>query len=179
MDKRLFPFKKEEDILPKWQGTPIHDLLAYHNLCRSRRVYDRAEMVILMCMDYRKILRIPDNFAYVLRTGGGNPRNVQFEISYAIAVGGANALAVIVHDDCGMVGLSERRDIYVKGLIEAGWEKEQAEDCFHKQTRSHEIGDLLNFAVGESRKMQSIYPRTIVAPLYFSLKEEALYQVGS
>ena len=34
-----------------------------------------------MCMDNRKQLRLPDNFAYILRTGGGNIRYSEFKIS--------------------------------------------------------------------------------------------------
>ncbi len=34
--------------------------------------YVRARLLIGMCMDNRKVLRTPDNFAYVIRGGGAN-----------------------------------------------------------------------------------------------------------
>ncbi len=60
-------------------------------------------------MDNRKQLNIPNNFAYILRTGGGNLRYSEFKISYAIAVGGVKALALIGHNRCGMVNLMNKR----------------------------------------------------------------------
>ena len=40
-----------------------------------------------MCMDNRKHLHIPDNFAFIIRSGGANLRYSEFKVSYAIAVG--------------------------------------------------------------------------------------------
>jgi carbonic anhydrase len=50
--------------LPAYRGTPIRDLLGYHNLRRPHRQYADAELLIGMCMDNRKVLSIPDNCAF-------------------------------------------------------------------------------------------------------------------
>ena len=101
--------------------TPIGFLLEYHNLNRPFDNYTQAPLLIGMCMDNRKRLRIPDNFAYIIRTGGANLRYNEFQVSYAIAVGGVNSIALIGHKNCGMVNLIARKEQFVKWLVEEGW----------------------------------------------------------
>lgn len=177
MNETLLSVTTEDDILPKWRGTPIHDLLAYHNLRRPYRAYDRAELVITMCMDYRKVLRIPDNFAYVLRTGGGDPSKVAFEISFAIAVGGVSTLALIAHDDCGMVDLRGRRSAFVQGLIREGWQREEAEMHFDTHAPIYEVWDSAEFIYAKANSLQARFPNITVTPLFYSVKDGLLYQV--
>ncbi len=177
MNERLTPVTVEDDILPEWLGTPIHDLLAYHNLKRPYLVHDTAQLMITMCMDYRKVLRIPTGFAYVLRTGGGNPNNVQFEISFAVAIGGVRALALIAHDDCAMVGLSGRRDAFVQGLVHEGWKREEAEMHFDAHALRYEVHDSVELVGAKASRLQARYPSITVAPLFYSVKEDLLYQV--
>lgn len=179
MNEMLTPVMAEDDILPKWRGTPISDLMAYHNLERPYRIYDKAELVIAMCMDHRKVLRIPDNFSYVLRTGGGDPSRVDFEISFAVAVGGVRALALIAHDDCGMVGLSGRRNVYVQGLIHEGWKREEAEMHFDIHAPIYEVSNSVEFVCSKVNSLQERYPNITVAPLFYSVKEGLIYQVSS
>lgn len=64
---RLLPVRSESDILPAFRHTPIGKLLAYHNLGVPPLVHEKAELLIGMCMDNRKSLRIPENFAYIIR----------------------------------------------------------------------------------------------------------------
>lgn len=177
MSKALTPVGAYEDIFSEWRGTPIADLIAYHNLGRPHRTHVQAELLIIMCMDYRNTLRIPDNFAYILRTGGGNPSRIEFEISFAIAVKGIRALALIAHDDCGMVGLSGRCDIFEQGLVEVGWAREEARAHFDMHARSLEIPDPVEFACVQARRMQACYLNTAVAPLFYSVKEGLLCQI--
>ncbi len=94
---RLIPVESEADILPVYRHTPIETLLAYQNLNTPHKVYEKAEILIGMCMDNRKHLRMPENFAYILRTGGGNLRYSEFKVSYAIAIGGVTAVALLAH----------------------------------------------------------------------------------
>jgi carbonic anhydrase len=72
--ERLIKVGKTQDINVKHLNTPIGDLLEYHNLHKEFGVYDRAQLLIGMCMDNRKHLRIPDNFEYIIRSGVGNLR---------------------------------------------------------------------------------------------------------
>src|SRR5687768_11460922 len=111
---RLAPVERAEDILPPYCDTPIESLLRYHNLGEplppSR---GSAELLIGMCMDHRKDLTIPHEFAYIIRAAGGNLREREFDVSYAIAVGGVKELALLAHTDCGMSHLMEKRDAFV------------------------------------------------------------------
>ena len=129
--KRLIPISKQEDILPEYRQTPIGLLLEYHNLDRPFDNYDKAQLLVGMCMDNRKYLHIPDNFAFIIRAGGANLRYSEFKVSYAIAVGQVRHIALIGHNNCGMVNLVSRKEIFIQGLVEtAGWERKSAEEHF-------------------------------------------------
>ncbi len=105
MDKKLIPVHGREDIPGEYQDTAISLLVEYHNLGREFNQYSQAQLLIGMCMDNRKHLRIPDNFAYILRTGGANLRYSQFKVSFAVAIGGVSSMALIGHNNYGMVNL--------------------------------------------------------------------------
>src|SRR3954470_9565514 len=116
------PVNYREDILPLYADTPIGRLIEYHNLGRAQGVLTRPQLLIGMCMDSRKSLRIPNDFAFVLRTAGANMRDNEFRISYAIAVGNLQTIALIAHTDCGMAQLERRHEDFVNGLVKnAGW----------------------------------------------------------
>ncbi|MGH7231962.1 MAG: hypothetical protein ACREJU_11485 [Nitrospiraceae bacterium] len=96
----LAPVTHPSDILPAFRDTPIADLLAYHNLAEPHGPYEKARLLVGMCMDHRERLRIPENFSYILRAGA-NLLDSEFQVSYAIAIGGISAIALIVHTHCG------------------------------------------------------------------------------
>src|SRR6187549_1408057 len=128
MMDRLINVASNNDIPKDILDTPIGMLLQYHNLDRPYDDYASAQMLIGMCMDNRKHLHIPENFAFIIRTGGANLRYSEFRVSYAIAVGGVHYIALIGHNNCGMVNLLARKDQFIKGLVDnAGWSKEEAE----------------------------------------------------
>ena len=120
--ERILKISSSEDILPQFRNSPISLLLEYHNLDKPYDTYSSAQMLIGMCMDNRKHLHIPENFAYIIRSGGANLRYSEFRVSYAIAVGGVKAIALIGHNNCGMVNLMARRKMFIEGLVVyAGW----------------------------------------------------------
>ena len=128
---RLIAVTSPEEIFPDYRGTPIGLLLEYHNLHREYEPYTQAQLLVGMCMDNRKHLHIPDNFSYIIRAGGANLRYSEFKVSYAIAVGGVKSIALIGHNQCGMVNLAARRDLFINGLVEnAGWDQDLAEQHF-------------------------------------------------
>ena len=177
--RALLPVNRLDDILPAYRNTPVADLLAYQNLRRIHRSYARAELLIGMCMDHRNMLRIPDNFAYILRAGGANLQRIEFKVSFAVAVGGVRAICLIGHDQCGMVELRSRRDVFVDGLVEnGGWERSAAEEHFDKFASTFEISDAAEFVESEARRLQAGYPRVTVAPLFYKVREGLLYQVA-
>ena len=64
---RLVDISKREDIFPEYLDTPIGNLLEYNNLDKPLEPYTQAKLLIGMCMDSRKHLHIPDNFAFIIR----------------------------------------------------------------------------------------------------------------
>ena len=113
---RLISINQYSDIPEKYRKTPISKLIEYHNLNKAFESYNTAQLLVGMCMDNRKHLHIPDNFSYIIRTGGANLRYSEFKVSYAIAVGGVKTLALIGHNNCGMVNLVARKDLFIENL---------------------------------------------------------------
>ena len=171
MDK-LIKIENIEDILPIYKNTAIEKLLKYHNLDYKFEEYDKAELLVGMCMDNRKQLNIPNNFAYILRTGGGNLRYSEFKISYAIAVGGVKTLALIGHNHCGMVNLMNKKGKFIQGLVDnAGWNMQQAEEHFMSFAPMFEIENEISFLLREK------YPKISIAPLFYNVDDNLLYLV--
>ena len=175
---RLIAVTTTEDIYPEYRNTPIGLLLEYHNLNRSLDSYLKAQLLVGMCMDNRKHLRIPDNFAYIIRSGGANLRYSEFKVSYAIAVGGVTAIALIGHNQCGMVNLMARRDLFIRGLVDnAGWEKEWAEEHFMHFAPMFEVGNEVDFVLSEAKRLRLRYPKIQVAPLLYRVEDNRLYLI--
>ena len=78
---RLIKIENITDIPAQYRQTPIGLLLEYHNLGRPFETCAQAQLLIGMCMDNRKHLNIPDNFAFIIRAGGVNLRYSEFKIS--------------------------------------------------------------------------------------------------
>ena len=172
---RLIPIRSLDDIPPQYRDTPIERLLNWQNLEASHGPVPHAEMLIGMCMDNRKVLRIPENFAFVIRSGGANLRHNEFKVSFAIAVGGVRAVAMVVHNKCGMVGLSSRREQFIDGLIDAGWEREAAEQHFDAFAPLFAIANEIDFALSEVKRLRDRYPKVLIAPLYYNVEDNLLY----
>lgn len=129
-------------------------------------------------MDNRKFLHIPENFAYILRSGGANLRYSEFKVSYAIAIGKVRHIALLAHNNCGMVNLFAKKDFFVNGLVEAaGWEKEWAEEHFMHFSPMFEIGNEIDFVLSEAKRLRLRYPKIMVAPLYYSVDDNLLYHI--
>jgi len=173
---RLISVNKKEDILPEYRETPIGLFLEYHNLNREFESYEKAQLLIGMCMDNRKHLHIPDNFAFIIRAGGANLRYSEFKVSYAIAVGQVSHIALIGHNHCAMVNLVSRKNEFVKGLTEtAGWEKEKAEEHFNHYAPMFEIGNESEFILSETKRLRLRYPKIKIAPLLYLVEDNKLY----
>ena len=175
---RLVDISKPEDIFPEYRGTPIGHLLEYHNLNREPDTYRQAKFLVGMCIDNRKHLHIPDNFAYIIRAGGANLRYSEFKVSYAIAVGNVQHIALIGHNNCGMVNLVSKKDQFINGLVEkAGWEQEWAEEHFMHFSPMFEIGNEIDFVLSEAKRLRLRYPKIMIAPLLYKVEDNRLYLI--
>jgi len=170
------PVETEGDIPSHLRGTPIAELLQYHNFGRELIPVPAPRLLIGMCMDNRKHLHIPDNFAFILRAGGANLRPSEFKVSYAIAVGGVRHIAIIGHNNCGMVNLMSRSHLFIDGLVKnAGWDRQTAEDHFFHFAPLFEIGSELDFTRSEAKRLRLRYPGVMVAPFLYKVEDNRLY----
>lgn len=175
---RLISIDRAKDIPAAYRGTPIGLLLEYHNLNRPYEIYKQAELLVGMCMDNRKHLHMPDNFAFIIRTGGANLRYSGFKVSFAIGVGGVSHIALIGHTQCGMVGVVRRKKQFVEGLMKrAGWDKDQAEEHFTTFCLMHDIGDVRSFILSEVMRLRMKYPRIQIAPMIYQVEDNRLYLI--
>lgn len=175
---RLQSIHRTTDIFSEYRNTPVGLLLEYHNMNRSLDKYTKPELLIGMCMDNRKHLHIPDNFAYIIRSGGGNLRYSEFKVSYAIAIGRVRHIALIGHNNCGMVNLFSCKDQFVRGLVEtAGWDNEQAEEHFMHFAPMFEIGNEIDFLLSEAKRLRLRYPKITVVPLFYQIEDNKLYMI--
>ncbi|MBL7684558.1 MAG: carbonic anhydrase [Deltaproteobacteria bacterium] len=172
----LIPVEKKEDIPQAYQNTPIGLLLEYHNLGRPFETYTNASLLVGMCMDNRKHLNMPDNFAFIIRSGGANLRYSEFKVSFAIAVGGIQTIALIGHTKCGMVNLMSRKKLFIDGLVEkAGWDPQTAEDHFIHFSPMYEIGSEADFILSETKRLRLRYPKILIAPMIYKVEDNRLY----
>jgi carbonic anhydrase len=174
----IIPVNYRDDILPEYRGTPVELLLEYHNLGRAIGSTPSPQLLIGMCMDSRKSLRIPNDFAFVLRTAGANMRDNEFRISYAIAVGGVRTIVLIAHTDCGMARLDQSRERFVSGLMDAaGWDEARAEKHFEDSAPKFGMRDEVDFVLKEAARLRAIYPRIAIVPLLYRVEDDLLYQL--
>ena len=176
MKNLLAPVNSSDDIKAEYRNTPIGQLLEYHNLNRPFETYEKASLLVGMCMDNRKHLNIPDNFAFIIRSGGANLRYSEFKVSYAIGVGRVGHIVLIGHNNCGMVNLISRETEFSNGLVEtAGWDKERAEEHFLHFAPMFEIGSETDFILSETKRLRLRYPKIIIAPLFYLVEDNKLY----
>jgi carbonic anhydrase len=175
---RLVKIESISDIPDIYKNQPIGNLLEYHNLKKPFSTYTSAQLLIGMCMDNRKHLNVPDNFAFIIRAGGANLRYSEFKVSFAISVGGAKQIALIGHNHCGMVNLASKRDQFIEGMIKtAGWTKEQAETQFNAFAPMFEIGNEIDFTLSETVRLRKVYPKIPIAPMMYLVEDNRLYMI--
>jgi carbonic anhydrase len=174
----LMPVTSIDEINQEYRNTPIGLLLEYHNLNRPFESYEKAQLLVGMCMDNRKHLKMPDNFAFIIRSGGANLRYSEFKVSYAIAVGQVSHLAIIGHNNCGMVNLIARQTEFINGLVNiAGWDRERAEEHFMHFAPMFEIGNETDFILSETKRLRLRYPKIKIAPLFYLVENNKLYMI--
>lgn len=175
---RLISITTVRDINAEYRGTPIGLLLDYHNLNREFELYSNAQLLVGMCMDNRKHLHMPDNFAFIIRSGGANLRYSEFKVSFAISVGEVKHIALIAHSNCSMVNLISKKTQFINKLSEnGGWTVEQAEEHFNNYAPMFEINNEIDFILSETSRLRSRYPKVQIAPMYYKVEDNLLYLI--
>ncbi|MFV0521158.1 MAG: hypothetical protein ACK5MI_01835 [Mangrovibacterium sp.] len=175
---KLIEINNVNDILPEYRNTPIGLLLEYHNLNKVFTLYEEAELMIGMCADHRISLWLPDNFAYIFRTGGANLFYQEFQVSYTIGVGNIKHIALIANNECRMEKLNDVKDCFIEGMVKnAGWDAENARNHFEGLAPFFEIGNSIEFILSEAARIHKRYPKVQVAPLFFDVNSKNLSQI--
>ena len=179
MTSTMICITDERDIPAEYRDTPIERLLLNHNLMLRPDRYERADMLVLMCMDNRQELRLPENSAFFVRNSGGTQNGVAFSISFAVAVAGIRYIAVIGHSDCMMVNLETRKKDFVENLSEHRlWDRAEAERHFMDMCAQFSKTDAADSVIAEVEFIRSQYPGVIAAPLFYSVEDHMLYLIG-
>lgn len=179
MTAALKPVRTEADILPDYLGTAVADLLRFQNLGQqAARKYAKPEILIATCLEQTAPLRLPEGFGVLLHTAAANLKRDPFKVSWAIGVAGVSAIAIVGHDDCRLVELREHREQFVVQMIEsAGWERPAAEQHFDHWSDLFEVDNPVDFVVAEAARLQSRYPKIVIAPLLYQTSTGSLQQV--
>ncbi len=176
--EQLRYIRSSGDILPAYRNTPVGLYLEYHDLNRPFVDYSSPQLLIGFCMDYRKNLRIPENFTYIMRTGGANLKGKEFNISYAIGVGNIRYIALVGHNRCGMSNIKAHREDFVRGMVNnAGWTQKKAASYFDEETPKYEIGDETDFIHNEAKRLRALYPAIVISPLHYFLDDNSISQI--
>lgn len=178
MQMNLIEVNSELDIFQKYLNTPFEDLLKFQNLERNEDIVDSPQLIVGMCMDNRKTLRIPQNFAFVIRTAGNNMKGQEFAISYAVGVGQIKYLALIAHTDCGMAAVLDRKEAYISGLNKMiAMSPDDGLQLFSDFAHKHYIGNEVEFVVKEANRIKKLYPKLEIAPFLYKVENNKLYQI--
>ena len=174
----LVKLSSEGDIPDKILNTPFAELIRCHNFSSELKEYNKAELVVVMCMDNRKQLRVPRKFTYILRTAGARITGSEFKLSFAIGFADIKYVALICHSQCGMVNLGSKKEKVVSGLIKnAGWTEEEARNHFDSFAPFFEIENEIDFVIKESNRLGEKYPKIIFQPFMYEVNDDKLYLI--
>jgi SulP family sulfate permease len=174
----LFAIDEPELIPDKLRGTPLEVLLLGQNL----GLLDEPEsvspqLVVGMCIDFRKSLIIPKDWAYIIRREGANMEDSEFAIALAISKG-VRHMALIAHNDCAMANTGPQRENFVAVLNSvAGWDKKKAQQFFDDHSRSREIGNEIDFVLREAERLEEMFAGVMVVPMLFRVDDDKLYLI--
>lgn len=173
--ERLLNISESRQIPEKYIGTPIFKLLEYHNLGLKHRIYKDPQMLIATCMDFRLNFNIPKNFAFMIRTGGANMKNMEFKISFAISIGGIKHIAIIAHTDCAMTKMTISQKSFVRGMVKsAKWSEGLAIRHFNSKSLEFGIKDEIDFTLKESKRLKKLYPGITIVPMLYEVEGDQI-----
>lgn len=161
----------------KFVGTPIEDLLLFHNEGkRTLSSFTKPELILSLCMDQRITILLPKGFAFSLRTPGSRLQGLEFAVSYAIAMAGVRALAIIGHTDCAMTKVQDLRERFVNQLDDwhNQWDARDAQRHFDQWAPVFYIRDMKEHIRSQAAWISKIFPDLLVAPLIYRVEDHHL-----
>lgn len=139
--------------------TAIDLLIAAHNDGADVPAFRAPQLAIVTCMDFRIRLRLPENFAFVLRSGGANPRPVEPYLAFSVARTGIHAIALIGHTDCAM----QSPDPYVVNDLPTS---EDLKRVYRSEIAALAVGEVTHFTRIEAARLEERFGLPVVPLLY-------------
>jgi SulP family sulfate permease len=176
---KLIAVKSESQIPECLRETPIYSLLKSQNLLQvDETPSDKADLIIGMCIDFRKQLHLPKNCAYVIRRAGANMKDCEFELALALSAG-IEYMALITHNKCLMSNpYTEERSVLETLSTRCGWKEDRARSFFYEQSTARGISDPVQFVLSESDRISALFKGLKVIPLLYSVDDDKLYLVN-
>lgn len=137
----------------------INVLLDSHNKQADIAPFEVPQLAIVTCMDYRINLRLPGNFAFVLRTGGANTLPIEPYLAFSVARTGIHGVAIIGHTDCAM----QHPNPYVVEELPAS---EEVKRDYRSQIASLAILDAPDYTRREARRLALRLGLPVIPLLY-------------
>ncbi len=137
-------------LIPAFQSDAdqaLEVLLGSHNLEKDYEPFTLPKLAIVTCMDFRIQLRLPRNFAFVLRTGGANIRPIETYLAFSVARTGIHAIAIIGHTDCAM----EKPDPYVVDELPTD---NETKIFYRSQIASLAIRDAREYTLAQAKMLE-------------------------
>lgn len=169
-----------DDILERYRGTPIADLLATHNLGSTPPDPPTADLLIVTCMDQRVMLRVPERVGFQLRTAGATPTPVLPNVAFAVSMAGIKAIGLVTHTDCAMCRVPECAEAVIAHLVDReGWQPAEADELISVLHEVFHLDDPVQAAWKYARLLEARFPTCLVAPLLYQVDDGALLQIDA
>lgn len=170
----LLEIRSREDIPEAWQKTPIESFIMAQNFGWPIDSTGKVELLIATCIEFRYALPVPRMYAYVIRRASGRVIGSEFSVGYTLSQG-VRYLVMIGHNDCGMSKVYEKAPSVVQAFVDQGWDRDIAEEYVTKQASRHAISDELEALRTEYIRLNQIFRKLVVAPLFVCLHDSRLY----
>ncbi len=175
--ERLIALDSRDDIPEYLRGTPVEDIISSHNFYEVSEidVEHEPELIIGMCVDYRRQLHLPNNTAYIIRSPGANMHDCEFAIALGLAKG-LKYMALVVHNNCSMTDPFADRQGLVDSLSkEHGWNQAQAEKFFDRLADEKAIDNPIDFGLEEAQRLRNLFKGLTVVPMLYNVDNDRLY----
>ncbi len=157
--------------------TPINALLKSQNLLEvDETPSERADLIIGMCIDFRKQLHLPKNCAYIIRNAGANMKDSEFGLALAVS-SGINYMALITHNKCLMSDPFAQQQNVLDALDTCGWSADRSRTFFDEQATARGISDPVQFALTEAERLETMFSGLNVVPLLYCVDDDRLYLI--
>lgn len=172
------PVEREADLLHRYRGSAIGDLLTAHNLGRSLPTGSPAELLVITGMDHRVSIDLPESFAYQIRTAGATPEPVLSHVAFAVVVAGVTSICVIAHSTRVTTGAGCVEAMTTRLVEREGWAPDDARAQAERLHHAFRIPDPIRVAWTHAGTLAACFPSCTVAPLLYRFDDGALLQVA-